>query len=217
MLYDLDKYHRRSIRLKGYDYSQAGYYFLTICARNRECIFAEFYSGVGAGQHRSSAYPADLIGLPSKGLAPAPISVPKSNSIFKLTAAGKIIEKNWRNIAIKYNHVTMDDFVIMPNHIHGILIVDRKKGAPARGAPTLGQIIGSFKSKCVIDYMKYCLEKNDEKIWKIWQRNFYEHIIREEKELNQIRHYILENPIKWLEDEDNPINIENNQRKGHPL
>jgi putative transposase len=166
MIYDSDKYHRRSIRLKGYDYSKAGYYFLTICARNRECVFAEFNSGIGAG------------------LAPAQISVPNSFPVFQLTEVGKIVEKNWQDIAIKYNHVTIDDFVIMPNHIHGILIVGRKYGAPARGAPTLGQIIGSFKSKCVVEYMKYCLEKNDEEIWKIWQRNYYEHIISDEKELN---------------------------------
>jgi putative transposase len=198
MIYDSDKYHRRSIRLKGYDYSRTGHYFLTICARNRECIFAEFYSGIGAG------------------LAPAPISVPNSFPIFQLTKVGKIIEKNWRDIAIKNNYITVDDFVIMPNHIHGILIADRKNGAPARGAPTLGKIIGSFKSKCVVEYMKYCLEKNDEEIWKIWQRNYYDHIIRDEKELNQVRQYILENPVKWLEDEENPINIENNRRLGHP-
>lgn len=171
---------------------------MTICARNRECIFTEFNLDVGAG------------------FAPAPVSVPKSHPIFQLTEVGKIIEKNWRDIARKNNHVTVDDFVIMPNHIHGILIVDRKNGAPARGAPTLGQIIGSFKSKCVLDYMKYCLEEDDEEIWKIWQRNYYEHIVRDEKELNQIRHYILENPVKWFEDEDNPINIENNQKNGRP-
>jgi REP element-mobilizing transposase RayT len=198
MIYDSDKYHRRSIRLKGYDYSQAGYYFLTICARNRECIFAGSNLGVKAG------------------LAPALISIPNSFPIFHLTKAGNIIEKNWRDIEIKYNHVTIDNFVIMPNHFHGILIMDRKNRAPSRDASTLGQIIGSFKSKCVIDYMKYCLEKNDEEIWKIWQRNYYEHIICDEKELNQIRQCILENPAKWLEDEDNPINIENDQRLGHP-
>ncbi len=80
----------------------------------------------------------------------------------------------------------------------------------------MGQIVGSFKSKCVVEYMKCCLKENDEEIWKIWQRNYYEHIIRDEKELNQIRHYILENPAKWFEDEDNPINIENDQRTGLP-
>ncbi len=76
----------------------------------------------------------------------------------------------------------------------------------------MGQITGSFKSKCVIDYMKYCIEKNIEEIWNTWQRNYYEHIICGEKELSQVRQYILENPAKWLEDEDNTINIENNRR-----
>jgi putative transposase len=85
-----------------------------------------------------------------------------------------------------------------------------------RTVATLGQIIGSFKSKCVVEYMKNCLEKSDEEIWKIWQRNYFEHIIRDKKELYQIRKYILENPTKWLEDEDNPINIENDQMVGHP-
>jgi putative transposase len=193
MIYDLDKFHRRSIRLKGYEYSKAGSYFITICSRNRECIFA-----------------GDI----GKGLAPALKSVPNSCPAFRLTEAGKIIEKNWKNIAAKYSHIMVDDFVIMPNHIHGILIVDEKNGAPAKSTLTLGKIIGSFKSKCVIDYMKYCLEKKDEEIWKIWQRNYYEHVIRDKKELREIRKYILENPVKWLVDEDNPINIENNQKIG---
>jgi REP element-mobilizing transposase RayT len=139
MKFDSEKHHRRSIRLKGYDYSQPGYYSVTICSRNRQCIFADTINDVGVG------------------LAPAQINVTiapikndlfnKDKTIFQLTEIGYIINENWRKILNLYKNINIDEFVIMPNHLHGIIIISRYyKRATARVAPTLGQIIGSFKS-----------------------------------------------------------------------
>ena len=90
----------------------------------------------------------------------------------------------------------------MPNHIHGILIINKRDEASA--SPTyLGKIIRSFKSKCVIDYLNYIETNNINDSAKIWQRNYHDHIIRNEKSLNQIRKYITDNPANWDTDENN--------------
>ena len=148
MKYNPEKHHRRSIRLKGYDYSNEGGYFITICTRNRELYF--------------DIYP-DL---------------------------KEIVENEWKNIPNRYLHVSLDEFVIMPNHIHGIIIVratlavaqnenavDRNKRAGASPAPTVGDIVGSFKSLCVNKWLEFANIHNLQAIGKIWQRNYYEHIM----------------------------------------
>jgi putative transposase len=126
MKYD-PEHHRRSIRLKGYDYSKSGYYFITICSNNRKCIFGNI--NVGAL------------------LACAQTRV-------ELTIAGKIIDKHWNNIQNEYDNVYLDEYIIMPNHIHGIVIIEKER-AQASSAPTIGQIIRSFKSKSGIEYLKH--------------------------------------------------------------
>ena len=119
MKYNPDVHHRRSIRLKEYDYSQAGAYFITICTRNKELYF-ERYS--------------------------------------KLK---QIVNQQWQKILENYANIQLDEFVIMPNHIHGIIIVGatlavaQKNRAGSRPAPTIGEIIGTFKSLCVYDLLKY--------------------------------------------------------------
>ena len=110
----------------------------------------------------------------------------------------------------------------MPNHIHGILIVgaDRSaenvgatlavaqnNGAGARPAPTVGEIVGAFKSLCIHDWLTYMKEKKIDAVGKFWQRNYYEHVIRNEYELNKIREYIKNNPLKWSLDRENPEKI----------
>ena len=229
MKFDPEKHHRRSLRIKDRDYSRDGYYFVTICARNRENIFADFCAGSGQPQ-----------GLPlHKKFVPT----------LTLTTAGKIIGSNWQKIA--KGNVTTDAFIIMPNHIHGIIILKLhhlvvgvglaptpdvaliqgqpqgstnhpptsadtvclppQGGAPIQKdnapAPTLGSIIGAFKSRCALDYLKYIDENNLNESSKIWQRNYYEHIIRDNKELVAIRKYIKSNPANWASDKENPINI----------
>ncbi|HJX30927.1 MAG TPA: transposase [Thermodesulfobacteriota bacterium] len=186
MKYIPERHHRRSIRLKDYDYSKSGAYYVTICTRNRDCILSKIdYGNVGAG------------------LAPA-LYVEASGPIMRLTKAGEIAEKNWLEIPERFANVYLDEFVIMPNHIHGIIV----SGATARVAPTVGQIIGSFKSKCVTEYLKHIKTNNINATAKMWQRNYYEHVIRNEEELNKTKEYIKRNPYRWEEDEENPDNIE---------
>ena len=134
------------------------------------------------------------------GLAPAHDGFPN----VQLTRVGKIIERNWIEIPTHYPNARIDEYVIMPNHLHGILIICQNQGnnsfkerATARVAPTLGSIIGSFKSRCVVENLNFIKKNELNEIGKIWQRNYYEHVIRNDKELGEIRKYIRENPGKW--------------------
>jgi len=186
--YNPNKHNRHSIRLKGYDYSRPGLYFITICVRDRECILSEI----------------------------------NMRSVI-LTNFGKIVEKFWVQLPQRFNNVMLDTYVIMPNHLHGIIIVndcDNDGKVWRRGAvtaplrqnmpgqlygshPTLGKIIAYFKYQST----KFVNQLQNTPGIKFWQRNYYEHIIRDESELIQIRRYIKDNPRQWLDDENNPINI----------
>jgi putative transposase len=172
--------HRRSIRLEGYDYSQGGAYFVTVCVRNRELCFEKY-----------------------RGLQ-------------------EIVRQQWEELPQRFPDLILDEFTIMPNHIHGILIVgaDRSaenvgatlavaqnNGAGARPAPTVGEIVGAFKSLCIHDWLTHMKEKKIDAVGKFWQRNYYEHVIRNEYELNKIREYIKNNPLKWSLDRENPEKI----------
>jgi len=175
---------RKRNRLKDYDYSESGYYYVTICSRDKKNIFG------------------DIVG---DGLAP---------SRPELSQLGQIIEKQWNDIPKQYDDIELDEYVIMPNHIHGILIINKRTGARtitrtgASPVPTvsISNIIGSFKSKTSREYLQY-IKKNNLKIsGQIWQRSFYDHVIRNDKSLNEIREYIVNNPAVWDHDEDNLIN-----------
>jgi len=163
--------NRKQIRLKKYDYSQEGVYFVTICSKDRKNIFSKIVVG--------------------EGLAP---------SLVELTSIGKIIDRQWRGINFEYKNIEIDKFIIMPNHIHGIVLIKR---AGARPAPTLNEIIGSFKSKCITEYLKFIKDKDLKISGRIWQRSFFDHIIREDKSLREIRKYIVNNPANWHLDEYN--------------
>ncbi len=169
MNYDPNKHHRRSIRLKNYDYSQPGAYFITICTHNRQNLFGEIVDG-------------EMI----------------------LNEFGKIVYNEWLNTANIRPNIIVDEFIVMPNHLHGILIiVDNCRGtlqrAPAMerfGQPTsnsIPTIIRLFKSACTkqINIIRQSPANP------VWQRNYYEHIIRNENELDRIREYIINNPLKW--------------------
>ena len=172
--------NRRSIRLKEYDYSQDGYYYVTICTRNRECWFGDIVNGE-----------------------------------MKLSDIGKIVEQYWIEITKHFDNTLLDVFVMMPNHLHGIVVIensfkDRDRVNRCRGvacnAPTnvspkpksLPTIIRSFKSAVT----NWCNRHNFSYFQ--WQRNYYEHIIRNENELNKIQEYIINNPLQWGLDENNP-------------
>jgi REP element-mobilizing transposase RayT len=176
MKYDPLKHHRRSIRLKGWDYAAPGAYFVTICAHQRQELFGE----VVGGEMRLNEY-------------------------------GQIAAARWRWLADQYPYVRLDEWVIMPNHMHGVLMMVDDEAAGrggSRPAPTrpdapkrkpLDQLIGAFKTVSA----KHINQLRQTSGAPIWQRNYYEHIIRDERELTAIRRYIRNNPLKWSLDRDN--------------
>jgi len=172
---DSQRGQRRSIRLRGFDYREAGAYFITVCTANRQCVFGEIVDGAMA-----------------------------------LNEFGKIVEEEWYRTAILRSQISLDAFVVMPNHVHGVIRLDEEEGK-ARLAPTvdrfgrpaagsLSTIVGAFKSASTkrINEMRFTLGAS------IWQRNYFEHIIRDEQELNRIGEYIVANPARWSEDANNP-------------
>lgn len=180
MKFDPKIHHRRSIRLKGYDYSQDGAYFVTIVAWQREMLFGEILDG-------------DVV----------------------LNDFGKIIQEEWEQTAIVRPNVELGEYVVMPNHFHGILVFINDDaytvGATRRVAPTkttlksgsLGAVMGQFKS---IVTKRINRLRGVEGV-PVWQRNYYEHIIRNEKEMDRITRYIESNPTQWADDDENPNRI----------
>lgn len=178
--------HRQSMRLKGYDYSQAGAYFITLCTQNRECLFGEI-----------------------------------NNGNIVLTDAGKMIQMVWNGIPQHYCGFCVHENIVMPNHFHGIIEIvgagpcacpdningqKLKNGQPQGVAPTLSDIMNRFKTMTTKKYSDGVKQSG----WmpyssKLWQRNYYEHIIRNEDELNKIREYIQGNPLNWDSDRNNPL------------
>ncbi len=182
MKYDPAIHHRHTLRLRGYDYSRNAACFVTICAQNRDCLFGDIVAGA-----------------------------------MILNDAGRMVQSVWDGISTHYSGVEIDAFVIMPNHIHGIIIIVGagpcacpKTGRPRGGAPTttaslsLPDVVHRFKTlttKRYTDGVKQCG-------WppypgRVWQRNYWEHVIRNKNELYRIRKYIIENPTKWDLDQDN--------------
>ena len=186
MKFDPQKHHRRSIRLKDYDYSKAGAYYVTINVQNRECLFGKIV-----------------------------------NYEMELNDAGKMIEGQWNTLLERFSNVELDVYQTMPNHFHGIIVVgaafmaaldsenkaDTWPGADTRLAPTLGDIVGAFKSITTHEYILGVDNKKWPRFYKrLWQRNYYEHIIRDEKDLQNKTDYIEANPSLWDEDDNNPRN-----------
>jgi len=178
--FDPQKHHRRSIRLQGYDYSSEGAYYVTIVTYQRDCLLGEII-----------------------------------NKEMFLSDFGKIADECWRAISEHFPFVELGAYVIMPNHVHGIIIItDNGRGTtmlrPYDDNPnphkinvkpgSLGAIVRSYKSA-----VSYRINK-EYNATSIWQRNYYEHIIRDEKDLQNKTDYIEANPMLWDEDENNPIN-----------
>lgn len=189
--FDPQKHHRKSIRLQGYDYSQAGAYYVTIVTFHRDCLFGEIV-----------------------------------NEEMFLNEYGKIADECWRAIPEHFPNVELGLHVIIPNHMHGIIVInndesrsttatidDGRRGAamlrPYDDNPThkinvkpgsLGAIVRSFKSA-----VSYRIHK-ELNATGIWQRNYYEHIIRDEREMDNIWRYIEANPAQWDVDDENPSN-----------
>lgn len=162
MKFDPHKHHRRSIRLQGYDYAQAGAYFITICIQNGETLLGEIVEGS-----------------------------------MVLNAVGEMVVSFWLDIALKFPTIELDAFVCMPNHIHFIIVLT--------GGVRLSDIIQWYKSITTAKYRHEAQEQNWPSFNKrFWQRNYYEHIIRNERALQAIRTYILNNPINWNKDQLHP-------------
>jgi REP element-mobilizing transposase RayT len=151
---------RRSVRLEGYDYTQAGMYFITICCQNMECLFGNV-----------------------------------TNGVMILNPAGEMIESYWLNLIEDYSNIKLYEYVVMPNHFHGIIDIVEMLALKHK---KLGEMIGSFKSKTTCNYIQNVktLEWQPFK-GKIWQRNYYEHIIQNEESYKRISEYIINNPTKW--------------------
>ncbi len=137
----------------------------------------------------------------------------------ELNDAGMMIEEQWNALLERFPDLELDVYQIMPNHFHGIIVVgaafmaaldsenkaDTRSGADTRLAPTLGDIVEAFKSITTHEYILGVDNKNWPRFYKrLWQRNYYEHIVRDEVDLERIRDYIQSNPADWDEDEENP-------------
>lgn len=176
------KSHRRSIRLQGYDYNMPGAYFVTICTHHHKPLFGQVVDGE-----------------------------------MRLNQAGRVANDQWSRLGVRFNHIELSEFVIMPNHMHGILIlIEGCRGAggdlespssnhaplrPYGGAPiipgSLGAIVRTYKASVT----NRLHAKNINLRNPVWQRNYYEHIIRNEDDLRMITEYIANNPLNWGQDE----------------
>ncbi len=199
MNYDPYLHHRRSIRLKGYDYSQNGAYFITICTQDRENCFGEIIN----------------------------VQIVHND-------AAHMVGKWYNELTNKYPNIELDEFVIMPNHFHCIIQIINENtgqnmghnvGQTHRSAPTMddnnesvganlcvrpkiNEIIQWFKTMTSNEYIRNVKQQGWKSFsGKLWQRNYYEHIIRDENELNRIRNYIKTNLIKWQSDQNNPESL----------
>ena len=163
----MEFYNRKSTRLLKYNYSEKGAYFITICTHNRKNILSEIVS-VGDGV----------------------LDVPKN----KLTLIGKVADQQLNNFNNFYSNITIDKYVIMPNHIHLLIQItsDSVSGSSRTPTPTnmeIPRFVSTFKRFCNQEY-----DKN------IWQRSFHDHIIRNQKDYDRIWNYIETNPYKWEQD-----------------
>ena len=127
-------------------------------------------------------------------------------ALFEDEALRLIVEDSWRWLGSQYPRVSLDTFVLMPNHLHGILALEDRHGrGGSRTAPTdhpkhLGRLIGAFKT---VSTKRINLTRATPGAL-VWQRNYYERIIRDEEELNRVRQYIIDNPLHWEDDPENP-------------
>jgi REP element-mobilizing transposase RayT len=159
------RYNRRSIRLNGYDYSQEGAYFVTICTCDREPSLGRIVEGEMIRNER-----------------------------------GEVVARSWLWLAQRYPFVGLDEWVVMPSHLHGIIVLRR---GGSRTAPTkpLGRLVGAFKTVSTKQINRLRATPGAS----FWQRNYYEHVIRNEAELDRLRRYMLDNLVEWEAGEDNPV------------
>jgi hypothetical protein len=147
---------RKSPRLRHYDYAQVGAYFVTACARDRQCLFGHVESDE-----------------------------------MQLNELGRIVREHWLRIPLHWTRVEIDSFIVMPNHLHGIVILFR-----AGRGPPLQTVVGAFKAGV-----------SREVGGSVWQRTFHDRVIRSEPELQALRQYMADNPLRWALDSENPARL----------
>ena len=180
------KIHRdQSLRLKGYDYTNTGAYFVTIVTQGRLCLFGEM-----VGEE------------------------------MRLNEGGEMVCRVWEALPRRFPVIEIDVFVVMPNHLHGIIVINQPVArglvdtrtpdggvdAPTPDRIALGDVIGAYKSLTTVEYIRGVKTVK----WtpfhgRLWQRNYYEHIVRYDESLRSIRQYVLDNPGRWAFDKENPL------------
>lgn len=192
MTYNPNQHHRRSIRLGGYDYSSPGAYFIILCTYQRQCLFGVII-----------------------------------NDQMQLNDLGQIVADEWTKTLQIRPDFKLDEWIIMPNHLHGIVLISTSKqpnnkttvvgahscaplpnnpvskGIAYRRPRSLSSFVAGFKSATT----KHINRMRDASGTPVWQRNYYEHIIRNEASLQLIRQYIQTNPLSWCDDQLHPHNL----------
>jgi len=183
------KHLRKSTRLPGWDYTRPGRYFITICVKRKMCYFGNI-----------------------------------TNGKIEINKYGKVVEREWLAIENNRRNIKIDEYIVMPNHFHGIIIITRRISQPPSvesdvnyktrsggvfriRANSISSIIGLFKSDAKKKIEKVLKNEPLTSPYFSWQRNYHDHIIRSEKELDTIRNYIRDNPNNWDDDEFNPLNL----------
>lgn len=168
MKYNPKIHHRQSVRLRTFDYSQSGLYFITICTLQRQMLFGEI-----------------------------------SNGDMHCNDLGKLVHQHWLFIPAHYPGTQLHDFIVMPNHLHGIVqlvgaqfIAPELNQSAINHTPTVGNIVRGFKARltCMAHRMGIMPAA------RIWQRNYHEHIIRNEMSYRAIVNYVRTNPQRWVDD-----------------
>ena len=178
---------RKHPRLDNYDYSSAGAYFVTICTQNRRCVLSRIV-GRGLATAEAGGMEYTTFGNVGRGLAPAEASG------IEYTSFGKIAEQQLLSLEDRYAYLSVDQYVIMPNHIHVVLILE-SEAAGASPRPTITDIVCAYKALTTRECKKNGFDG------KLFQTSFYEHIIRGREDYEEIAKYIYENPIRWYYDE----------------
>ena len=121
------------------------------------------------------------------------------NDRVELSDMGHFVKEAWEGLAMQYSYVELDEYVVMPNHLHGVIVISSETPSVTE-RKSLGRVIGAFKtiSTKQINSMRSISGQS------IWQRSYYEHIIRNDGELNRVREYVMNNPMQWHLDTENP-------------
>ena len=178
--YNPDLHHRRSIRLRGYDYTRDEAYYVTLVTHERRTLFGDIIDGE-----------------------------------MRLNDTGQLIMDTWEWLATRHPYVELDSYIVMPNHLHGIIVITDHGRDGSLTSPTprkpLGRLVGAFKT--VTTKQVNLAEGMPGQL--LWQRNYYEHVIRNDEEWDRVREYIASNPMRWEMDKENPnATLNHHPRRG---